>query len=115
MLGVQFLHALAGNMGIDLRGREVTMAEQHLYDSQICAMVEQMGREGMAQCMRRKLLGDARLACITLDDVPKGLARHAVATPGWEQIIRLPFEQDLGAGPAREFVQPSHRLFPEGN
>src|SRR5262245_32630707 len=42
---VQLFHALARDVGIDLRGRHVAVAEQQLNDSQVCAVVEQVRRE----------------------------------------------------------------------
>lgn len=53
MLGVQLLETLARDMGVDLSGGEITMAEQHLYDAQIGPMVQQMGRKGVPQGVRR--------------------------------------------------------------
>ena len=54
MLRVQFLHALAGDVRIDLCGRQVAVAEQHLHDSQIRAMIQQVRGERVAQCVRRQ-------------------------------------------------------------
>ena len=42
---MQLLQALAGHMRVNRRGRDVGVAEEHLHDAQICAVVEQMGRE----------------------------------------------------------------------
>ncbi len=53
MLCVQFFQSLTCYMSIYLCGGQVTMAEQHLYHSQICTMVEQMGGKGVPQRMWR--------------------------------------------------------------
>ncbi len=49
VFGMQLLEALAGNVGIDLGGGNVAVAEQHLHDTQVGAVVEQVRGEGMAQ------------------------------------------------------------------
>ena len=51
MLGMQFLHALPGHVGVDLRGGQVTVPEQHLYDPQVGAVIEQVSCECMPQRM----------------------------------------------------------------
>ena len=58
---MQLLQALAGDVGVDLRGRQVAVPKQHLYDPQVGAMVQQMRREGMPQGVRRQRLVDAGL------------------------------------------------------
>src|SRR5580700_3141729 len=73
-------------------------------------MVEQVGSERVPQRVRGKLAGNACLAGIALDDVPEGLAGHAVAAPGRKQIVGLTLEQDLAARTARELLEPAHRL-----
>ena len=52
MFGVQLLHALAGNVRINLRGGDVGMPQEHLHHAQIRAVVEQVGSEGVAQGVR---------------------------------------------------------------
>ena len=55
--GVMLLHqpaqALLDDMGVDLRGRDVGMAEKLLHRAQIGPPLEQVAGEGMAQHMRR--------------------------------------------------------------
>ena len=58
----QFLQALVGDMGINLRGADVRMAEQHLYYAQVCAVVDQMGGKGVAQAVRAKRTDTCRPA-----------------------------------------------------
>ena len=52
MLPVQLLHALARDVRVDLRGREVAVPEQHLHHAQVGSVVEQVGRESMPQGVR---------------------------------------------------------------
>ena len=51
MAGMQFLQSLACYMSIYLRGREVTMTEQHLHHTQVSTVIEQVRGEGMTQGM----------------------------------------------------------------
>src|SRR5215470_14938896 len=106
MLRVQLFETLARHVRVDLRRREVAVPEQHLHDTQICAMVQEMGSEGMAERVRRELLGDAGLARVALDDVPEGLPRRA-------QVVGLSLEQNLATCAAAEFLQGAHGLFAE--
>ena len=55
------------------------------------------------------------LAGIALDDVPEGLARHAIAAARREQIIGRAVEQDLAARRADEVRQPAHGFLAERN
>src|SRR6516225_5041595 len=113
MLRVQLFETLARHVRVDLRRRKVTVPEQHLHDAQIGAVVQKVGSEGVAERVRRELLGDAGLARVTLDDVPEGLPRHAVAAPRREQVIGLPLEEDLAARAAAEFLEGAHGLLAE--
>ena len=61
MLRVQRLQPLARDVRVDLRGRDVRVAEQHLHHAQVGAVVDEMRGEGVAQDVRRELLaGDRR-------------------------------------------------------
>ena len=52
MLGVQLFKALPGNVRVDLRGREITVTQQHLDYAQISAAIQQMRRKSVAQAVR---------------------------------------------------------------
>src|SRR6516165_440522 len=49
----QALQALLHHMRVDLRGRDVGVAEQRLDDAQIGAVMQKVAGEGMSQHMRR--------------------------------------------------------------
>ena len=49
----QALQPLLDHMGVDLRGRDVGVAEQRLHDAQVGAVVQEMAGEGVTQHMRR--------------------------------------------------------------
>ena len=46
---MQRLEPLPGDVGVDLGGGDVGMAQQHLHGAQVGAVVEQVGGEGVAQ------------------------------------------------------------------
>jgi len=46
---VQCLEPLVGHVGIDLGCGEIRVAQQHLHHSQIGAVIEQVGGEGVTQ------------------------------------------------------------------
>jgi hypothetical protein len=43
--------------GVDLRGRQISVAQQFLHGTQILARFQQMACKGVAQTMRVKVLG----------------------------------------------------------
>jgi hypothetical protein len=61
MLRMQFLHALAGHVGVDLRGRQVAVTQQHLHHAQVGAVVQQVRGEGMPQRVRREFAAELNL------------------------------------------------------
>ena len=79
MLRVQFLHAFARDMCVDLRSGQVAVAEQHLHDTQIGAVIEKMCRKRVTQRVRGQRLLHIRFLRIPFDNVPKRLASHAIA------------------------------------
>ena len=112
---VQFLEALASHVRIDLRGRQIAVAEQHLHHAQVRAVIEQMGGKGMSQSMGREVPVDAGLAGITLDDVPERLARHAISAARREEKIGAAVEQNVSAPAVYEGLEPSHGFLAERN
>ena len=57
---MQLLQPLARNVGVDLRRRDVRVAEQQLHHAQVGAVVEQVRGEGVAQRVRRERLAGKR-------------------------------------------------------
>jgi len=80
----QALQPFLDHMGVDLRGRDVGMAEQRLHDAQIGAVMQKMAGEGMAQHVRadqsRRQTGGRRqflqLACEMLPRQMPALAER---------------------------------------
>ena len=56
MLQMELFESFSCNVCIDLGGRYVSMAQQHLHDPQVGSMIEQMCRKGMAQYVRAQAL-----------------------------------------------------------
>jgi hypothetical protein len=52
---MQPLQPFAGDMGINLRGREIRMAQHDLDTAQIGAVFQQMGGKGMTESVRRNV------------------------------------------------------------
>ena len=78
MLGNQVFQALIGNMGVDLGGVDVGMAEQHLHHAQVSAVIDQMGGKRMAQFVWADVL-NADLLSIFVNDHPGQLSCHTHA------------------------------------
>ena len=66
---VELAQALLMNVGIDLSGRNVGVAEHHLNRAKICAVLQKMGREAMPQHVGRNLANADSLA-VSAEDLP---------------------------------------------
>ncbi len=86
------------------------MAQQHLYHSQVGAVVEQMGGKGVAQGMGGELAVNPGPQGIELDAMPEGLAGHHTGLLGGKHHIRAGAPQQQGAGLPVVTLQPVHRL-----
>ena len=74
-LFVRRLQMIGRDVGINLRGRNVAVAEHHLHRSQIGAIGQQGRRKTMAEHVRRDV-ADFGQPPIFLDDPPEFLACH---------------------------------------
>ena len=106
MLSVQILEPFTSDVRIYLGRRQVAVPQQQLYDAQVSTTIQKMRSEGMAKAVWRHLLTNTGLFSIALDDVPERLARHAIAAASWEQVIRLPLEENFHSRAIDEFFQP---------
>src|SRR5437764_3628191 len=75
VLSVELLQPLARHVRVDLRGRDVGVAEQHLDYPQVRAVVDEMRGERVAQHMRRQALVRYRSRAIAAYQVPERLPR----------------------------------------
>src|SRR5262249_50864368 len=64
------------HVGVDLRGREVGMAEHGLNGPQIGSALEQMRRERVAQHVRTEVTANAGPAPVGLERLPEAKARE---------------------------------------
>ena len=60
VLAVELDQPGSADVGVDLRGGDVGVAEHGLDRAQVGAALEQMGRERVAQLVRGDVAGDAR-------------------------------------------------------
>jgi hypothetical protein len=70
---IDLLDPLLGQMGVDLRGTNISVTQHLLHRTEIRAVLQQMGGEGMAEGMGGDLLMDTRFFGVSFDDLPKPL------------------------------------------
>ena len=92
MPGVQVLQALARDVGVDLRRRNVRMAQQQLHDAEIGAVIQQMRGKSVTQRMRRH--PHIINAALLLEGV--GLLSLALAMTLNPHIRKMRFPQSRG-------------------
>ena len=68
---MQCFETLACDVGINLGRGNVSVTQQQLNYPQVCTVVQQMGREGVAEDMRREWRSDACQQRVFFDDQPK--------------------------------------------
>src|SRR5450830_1247886 len=75
----------AVDVRVDLRGRDVYVAEHLLHRPQIRASFQQVRRERMTESMRRHGLGDSGLVHVLAEDLPRAHAGQGSAASVKEQ------------------------------
>src|SRR5258705_5292611 len=110
-------HPLLKHVRVDLRRREIGVAEHHLDGPEIGAAVEQVGRKGMAQHVRAERPGHLCAPAIRLQDLPEPDARQAEAAAssvdeqpraGALAEQRRPAIAKIAAHPRRRLVPQRH-------
>src|SRR5690606_28515932 len=76
MAGMQLPQALPCDVGINLRSRYVGVSQQHLHDSEVRAMIEQVGGKCVTQDVRRQGGMDVRPQRVLAYELPECLAGH---------------------------------------
>ena len=71
---IGFAHVQVGDVRIDLRRRNVAVAEQRLHRARIRAALQKVRRKAVAQSVRRNIR-HARFGGVFLDDCPGDLSR----------------------------------------
>lgn len=84
--------AIRAHMSIDLRRRNVSMPKHLLDRAQICPMIDQVRREGMAKHVRSHILADIGLPRSLFDHLPHARSTHFAPFPCQEycRILRRP-------------------------
>ena len=68
-----------GDVGVDLRGRDRAVAEEGLYVADVHTRLQQRGRKGVPEHMRRDMPGRLRSPRIAAYDPPDRLRRQRSA------------------------------------
>ena len=89
-LEVRVLEAVGRQVGVELRGRDVGVAEHLLQRAQVAAARQQVRRERVAQRVRAHLRGQPGRARVALDDLVEPLARQPGAAVVEEQARLQP-------------------------
>lgn len=76
---VGLAEAIGRDVGVDLRRRDVSVAEHFLDRTQVGPVIEQMRREGMTQHVGRNRLADIGGAGGVFHDLPDARAVHGIA------------------------------------
>lgn len=77
------------DVGVDLGGRDVGVAEEFLNDAEIGTVLEEVGGEGVAKEVGVDVLVNAGLLSAIFDDLPDTIGGERSATDG---------EEDFGGG-----------------
>src|SRR5687768_13446895 len=87
-LVIQLLQPSPRDVSVDLRRRDVRMAEHQLDAAEIGAVLEEMGRKRVPEHVRRDVRADAGIARVTDDLHPERLPRHR-PPPAREKQMRI--------------------------
>jgi len=68
------------DVGVDHRGTDIGMTQQLLHGTNVVTAFQSMGGERMPECMRRRRLGQVRIACRLFHGSLNGLLLDIVAT-----------------------------------
>lgn len=99
-----------GYVGIDLRGRDRAVAEEGLYVADVHARLQQRGREGVPEHMRRDMPGRLRSPRIAAYDPPHRLRRQRPAPAVIKNITLLRYLTGVGLHiPTRQDKQLGRR------
>ena len=77
------------NMGVNLGGGDVGVAEQHLQRAKVHPGVQKMRRERVAKRVGREFAFDAGLLTEFAEQLPEGLPREHEPTVIDEEVVRL--------------------------
>src|SRR5262245_28510971 len=98
---------------VDLRRREIGVAEHQLDGAQVGASLERMGRKRVPQHVRTERARQMRAASMLLQDLPEADAAERAAARVDEQARRAARLEELAAGARLVFADPARRLLPD--
>src|SRR5437867_7137118 len=110
---VDLPQALTIDVRVDLRRRDVGVAEHHLHGSQVGAALQQMRREGVTQHVRAELAPETDRASVLLEDLPEALPAHPSAPAVEEQRRLRGPTQKTRSGPVEIRADPTGGLAAE--
>ena len=97
------LEPLGVDMGVNLGGGDVGVAEHFLNNTQRCAVLQQVAGEGVAQRVRRHIFHDAGPFGVLLDNLPQSLPAQCGFPSGDKHILQkaspVKSPQSEGCGP----------------
>src|SRR5438552_12375832 len=102
-------------MRVDLRRRDVRVAEHRLHGAQVGAALEQMGGEAVAQRVRVDALLDACRARVSAEQLPESLPGHVAAARGDEEVGGVASPEQLLARPPEIDVERLAGASADGN
>jgi len=76
---MNFLQSLPGHMGIDLSGRDIHMAEHHLYRTKVRSPFQKMAGKGVTKKMGGDPLSKPRSPRILFEIFPESLSAHPLS------------------------------------
>ena len=100
-LVVDAAEPLPADVGVDLRRRDLAVAEHELDRAQVRPPLEQVRRERMPQDVRADLGAQPGLRGVLAEELPQSLAREGAAPPRQEQLLPL-LSRRRAAGPRRD-------------
>ncbi len=103
------------NMGVDLGGSNIAVAEHHLHGAQVGAVVEQMGGKRMADHMWGDAFVDAGGQGNFSNDLPESQSGHTAAASGNKKIITALALEDMRSSILQVRVDFFFCLFTKGN
>lgn len=113
-LAMNFLQVRAIEMGVDLSGGQIGMAEHFLHRAQVRAAFQQVGGERMANGVRRGGFGDAGRLQMAAQDLPHAHARELAAARIDKDFFLQASPNQLRPGVREILLQPPDRHFADG-
>src|SRR5512136_1327946 len=90
MTTMDLLQSILRDVGIDLGGGDVGVAQHHLDGADVRTTLQEVGGKGVAQGVRGNLLADSRSESISPDHLPKRLTREGTARRPHEETGAQP-------------------------